>query len=85
MKTISLQVRDEVDAALATLSAEQGRNKADVVADVLSKYLEAERLKRILHDPLLARTYEQLAAEDAALAEEGIFDYHRILDEADRV
>ncbi len=79
MKTISLRIDDEVDAALAALRAEQGRNETEVVADVLRRYVETERLKRMLQDPALARLYEELAAEDKALAEEGMSEHQRTL------
>jgi predicted DNA-binding protein len=84
MKTISLRIDDEVDAALAALCAEQGRNEAEVVADVLRRYVETERLKRMLEDPALAQLYEELAAEDRALAEEGMAEYQQTLQEADK-
>ncbi len=84
MKTISLRIDDEVDAALAALCAEQGRNETEVVADVLRRYVETERLKRVLQDPALAQLYEELAAEDQALAEEGMSEYQQTLQEADR-
>jgi len=84
MKTISLRIDDEVDAALAVLSAEQGRNQTDVVAGVLRRYVETERLKRMLQDPALAQLYEELAAEDKALAEEGMSEYQQTLQEADK-
>jgi antitoxin component of RelBE/YafQ-DinJ toxin-antitoxin module len=84
MKTISLRIDDEVDAALAALCAEQGRRETEVVADVLRRYVETERLKRMLEDPALAQLYEELAAEDKALAEEGMAEYQQTLREADR-
>jgi hypothetical protein len=73
-----------VDAALAALRAEQGRNEPEVVADVLRRYVETERLKRMLQDPALAQLYEELAAEDKALAEEGVSEYQQTLQEADK-
>ena len=84
MKMISLRVDDEMDAALTAVCAEQGRSKTDVVADVLRKYLESERLKRMLQDPALAERYQQLAVEDVALAEEGISEYQLMLEQADK-
>jgi hypothetical protein len=83
MKTIWLDLDDEVDAALEAVCAERGRDKADVVREVVRKYVEVERLKRSLQDPLLAELYEQLAAEDVALAEEGMASYRQMLEEAD--
>lgn len=73
-----------MDAALAALRAKQGRNETEVVADVLRRYVETERLKRMLQDPALAQLYEELAAEDKALAEEGVSEYQQTLQEADK-
>jgi len=84
MKTISLRIDDEVDAALAALCAEQRRSETEVVADVLRRYVETERLKRMLQGPALAQLYEELAAEDKVLAEEGMSDYQQMLGESDR-
>ena len=85
MKTISLSVDDEMDAALAAICAEGGRSKTELVTDVLRKYLESERLKRMLQDPAVAELYQQLAVEDLALAEEGISEYRDMLEQADKV
>ena len=84
MKTISLRVDDQMDAALAAVCAQQGRSKTEVVAELLRKYLESERLKRTLQDPALAELYQQLAPEDVALAEEGISEYQHMLEQADK-
>jgi predicted transcriptional regulator len=65
MKTISLRIDDEIDAALASLCAEQGRNETEV------------------QDPALAQLYEELAAEDQALAEESMSEYQQTLRESD--
>lgn len=83
MKTLSLRLDDELDAALEAVCKEQGRDKADVVTDIVRKYVETEHLKRALQDHALAELYQQLAAEDVALAEEGMAEYQRILEEAD--
>ncbi len=84
MKTISLNVDDETDAALTAVCAERGRSKTELVADVLRKYLQSERLKRTLQDPALSKLYQELAGEDLALAEEGMSDYQRMLEQADK-
>jgi hypothetical protein len=82
--TLSLDLDDSLNADLDLLSAGQGRPKADVVKDILRQYVETERLKRALQDPALAQLYQQLAAEDTALAEEGLAGYQQLLTEADR-
>jgi hypothetical protein len=84
MKTLALRLDDELDEALEAVCAEQGRDKIDVVTDIVRKFVEAERLKRSLQDPALAQLYQQLAAEDIALAEEGIAEYQQRLEETDR-
>ena len=72
MKTISLKLDEELDAALEVLCAAQGRNKADLVRQIVCRYVETERLKRTLQDPTLVDLYRELAAEDVAQAEEGM-------------
>ena len=84
MKTMSLTLDEELDAALEAVCAEQGRDRGDLVREVVRKYVEAEGLKRSLRDPALAELYQQLAAEDVALAEEGMAGYQQMLEEADR-
>jgi predicted transcriptional regulator len=84
MKTLALRLDDELDAALEAVCAEQGRDKIDVITDIVCKFVEAERLRRSLQDPTLAELYQQLAAEDIALAEEGMAEYQQRLEETDR-
>jgi predicted DNA-binding protein len=84
MKTLALRLDDELDAALEAVCAEQGRDKIDVVTDIVRKFVEAERLRRSLQDPALAELYQQLATEDIALAEEGMAEYQQRLEETDR-
>ena len=83
MKVITLSLDENVDAALEALCAAQGRDKIELVREVLSRYVEEERLKRSLQDPALARLYAELAAEDVALAEEGMAEYRRVTEAAD--
>ena len=86
MKTIVLQVDDEIDVALTAVCAERGRKKDELVAGVLARYLASERSKRMLQDdPALAELYAQLADEDVALAEEGISEYQRLVEQADKI
>ena len=40
MKTLSVRLDDDLDAALDTVSAEQGRAKADLIREILRKYIE---------------------------------------------
>ena len=83
MKVIALSLDEEVDAALEALCAAQGRDKIELVREVVYRYVEAERLKHTLQDPALAELYAELAAEDVVHAEEGMAEYRRITEAAD--
>lgn len=85
MGSVPVVLDHELDAALEAVSAEQGRSKADLVSDVLRRYVETERLARSLRDPDLVGLYQQLAAEDRALAEEGLAEYQQGLTAADQL
>ncbi len=84
MRTISLLLEDDLNSALEEVCGEQGRDKNEVLAEVLRRYVEAERLKRALSNLDLARLYGELVQEDNKLAEEGLTDYRQILGQADR-
>lgn len=84
MTTISLALDDDVNAALETLCANQGRDKMALVAQLVRQYVEMEQLKSTLQDPALAQLYQELSAEDRLLAEEGLAEYQNLLHEADR-
>ena len=84
MQTLPLVLDEELNAALEAVCAAQGRDKAQVAAEALRRYVAAEQRSRRLRDPDLAALYHQLADEDVALAEVGIADYAAGLTEADR-
>ena len=84
MKTISFNLEDDLDSALAELCTAQGREKSQLLGDLLRRYVESEKLKRTLLNPELVQLYQELAPEDVELAEEGISEYRQILDQADR-
>lgn len=84
MKTLPVMLEDDVDAALEDFSARNGRPKMDMAADILRKYVQTERLRQSLQDPALIALYQELAAEDTALAEAGMADYQQGLEQADR-
>ncbi len=84
MKTLPIVLEDDVDDALEAVSSGLGRLKIDLAADVLSKYVRAERLRQSLQNPFLVALYQELAMEDVALAEEGMADYQRGLEQADK-
>ncbi len=83
MKTLPAMLEDDVDAGLADVSARYGRPKTDIAAEILGKYVQTERLKQSLQEPVLIILYQELAAEDVALAEAGMGDYQRGLEQAD--
>ena len=83
MKAISLKLDDDVNAELEAFCAAEGRDKGDVVGEVLRKYVETVRFRRTLEDPALSELYRDLAGEDSALAEENIAEYGRLLKSAD--
>jgi hypothetical protein len=84
MTTLPVVLDDELDAALEAACARQGLSKADLVTNIVRRYVETERLKRTSDDPDLEALYQQLAAEDVALAEEGLAAYRDMLDQADQ-
>ena len=83
MKAISVKLDDNVNAELEALCAAEGRDKDDVVSELVRRHVETLRLRRALRDPDLARLYRELADEDVALAEEDIAEYGRLLKSAD--
>jgi predicted DNA-binding protein len=84
MKTLPIRLEDELDAALEAVCQEQGRTKAELIAEIVRKYLEAEKLRDALADPALVALYEELAPEDIALAEQGLAEYQKMLGATDQ-
>jgi predicted DNA-binding protein len=84
MKTLPIRLEDDLAAALEVVCREQGRTKADLVTDLVRKYLQTQAVKHALADPALVALYEDLAAEDVALAEQGLSDYQQMLEAADQ-
>lgn len=84
MKTLPLLLDDDLDAALNVVSAGKGRSKADLAADVLRSYVQKEKLRQTLQDPVLIALYQELADEDVQMSEEGMAEYQQMLEEADR-
>lgn len=79
-----IELDDALDATLDAVCAEQGRDKSEVVKDILTRYLETQRERRACVDPAHVELYHDLAGADVALAEEGLADYQRMLQETDR-
>jgi|FaiFalFF_MnMetaG_3_1042247.scaffolds.fasta_scaffold02148_3 metal-responsive CopG/Arc/MetJ family transcriptional regulator len=83
-KVLSLELDEELDAALDALCQTQGRPKSELVVDLVRRFVETEKLKQTLQDPHLVALYHQLASEDIDLAEQGMADYLRNLEEGER-
>jgi hypothetical protein len=66
MKAISGKLDDDVNAELEALCAAEGRDKDEVVGEVVRKCVETVRLRRAPEDPALSGLYQELAAEDSA-------------------
>ncbi len=81
---VTLTIDEALNAQLEQVSARAGRPKSDVVADALHRYVQAEQRRQQALDPALVALYHQLAEEDVALAEAGMDDYARHLEEADK-
>ncbi len=83
VKTVTIVLDDDLDAALEEICLEQGCAKGDLIVELLRKFVEDERLRLNLNSCELAELYQSLANEDITLAEEGIADYHQMLKETD--
>jgi len=83
MKAVTIHIEEELFNTLEEICDWKGQNESQVFIDALRKYVEAERLKRSLEETALIKLYEELAAEDIELAEQGITDYQKMLREAD--
>ena len=79
----TLTIDEALDSELELVSVRKGIAKADVVADILRQYVQAEQRRCAPIDPALIALYSQLADEDVALAEAGMNEYVRQLAEAD--
>ncbi len=68
MRTLSVTIEDEVDEVLDALSAQTGRDKADLAGDALRRYAQAEAALRVPGEPQYdrkARPIEDRLAEMA--------------------
>ncbi|MBL8796352.1 MAG: hypothetical protein JNM56_20810 [Planctomycetia bacterium] len=54
------------------------------MGDLSRRYLDAEKLKQVLQEPELVQLYQELEAEDLALAEAGLAAYDEKLRDADQ-
>lgn len=84
MKTLPLVLDDDLDTALNVVSNDKGCAKADLAIEVLRSYVQKEKLRQTLQDPALMTLYQELAAEDVQLSEQGMAEYQQTLREADR-
>ena len=81
---VMLAIDEALDAQLELVSARKGRAKSDIVVEALHQYVQKEQRRQQPLDPALFALYSQIADEDVALAEAGMDDYNRRLQEADR-
>ncbi len=81
---VTLTIDETLNEQLELVSNRKGRAKSEVVVEVLLHYVQAEQLKHQLQEPALIALYKQLADEDVALAEEGMDDYNRQFEQADK-
>ncbi len=83
MVPISIELDDESHALLLAVCAKQGRDPADLLGDLLRRYLAATQGQQGRPGAAVAPLDPDLAAEAAALAEAGMGDYHDLLRRAD--
>lgn len=79
----TLTIDETLNEQLELVSNRKGRVKSEVVVEVLLHYVQSEQRKHQLLDPALIALYTELVDEDIALAEEGMEEYYRQLEEAD--
>lgn len=84
MATITLTLNDDLHAALEALCAQQGRATDTILGDLLRRYVDSVQLKQTVQDPDLIQLYQELTAEDLALAEMGMAECNQHLREADQ-
>jgi hypothetical protein len=84
VKTLVLRLDDAAMAELERVSARQQRDVTTFAEDLVRRYLEAERAKQAMQSSDLVALYGELAGEDVSLAESGLADYSRLLEEADQ-
>lgn len=85
MMTLSLDIDDRLDAEFDRVSSDAGRSKKDIVMDIVRRFIEVDRRKRMLSEPRLLALAAELAEEDIALAEMGIEEYAAHLESVDIV
>ena len=78
---VTLTIDETLNAQLELVSNRKGQAKAEVVAEVLRHYVQSEQSKLQLQYPALIALYKELADEDVALAEEGMDEYSRQLED----
>lgn len=89
MKAVTIHIEEELFAALEEICSWKEQDESQVFTDALIKYVETEQLKRSLQEKdnhiglSLLKLYEELVAEDIELAEQGITDYQKMLEEVD--
>ena len=75
MPTLNIQIDEETLMQLRNLSSESHRDSLELVAEAIRRYLGDQARLRSLQQSTLRSLYEELEAEDLALAEAGIGEY----------
>lgn len=65
MATVSLTLDDALNAELDALCAEQGLDKAHLVAKLIENHLAVERIHKRMRDPAVWELHRKLEAEGA--------------------
>ena len=84
MKTLALNLDEELVATFEIACRAHGHNKSDVASKLVRQFVASEQLREILQRASLKKLYETLATEDVALAELGLVDHQRNLASADQ-
>jgi metal-responsive CopG/Arc/MetJ family transcriptional regulator len=82
MQTVILD--DELADALERVSRREGKDRNQVAADAVRRYVQAQERTHVIIDQELKDLYKILADEDVELANQGMDEYADGLREADR-
>ncbi len=84
MRSLECQVADDVARLLEEIAAEREVKLEDLLVSVLTRYARREADKKFVLTPEMIAAMEEAAEEDRQLAEAGMEDRARLLEEEDR-
>ena len=84
MKSLTVTLDDELDAALAALCAEESRQRGEFESSVLRRFVAREQLAREVQDPAWQAAYREFEQEDLEMAEDGMAEYAEGLRQIDQ-